>query len=90
MKRLHLIVSGLVQGVFFRAHIKSWSSELKLIGWAKNLKSGELEIVAEGSEKNLNELLKRIKKGTPMSKVKNIKKNWNEPLKKFDTFEIRH
>ena len=72
MKSIHLIVSGRVQGVFFRANIKRKADELNLKGYAKNLENGDVEVVVEGSEEKINELIEFIKNGPGISKVKDI------------------
>ncbi len=55
--RVHILVSGLVQGVFFRAHTREKASELFLSGWVKNLPDGRVEILAEGERENLEKLI---------------------------------
>ena len=62
MKCVHLIVSGRVQGVFFRDNTRKKAIELGLNGYAKNLPDGNVEIVAEGSEDRINELIEFIKR----------------------------
>ena len=89
MKCVHLIVSGRVQGVFFRDNTRKKAIELGLNGYAKNLSDGNVEIVAQGDEEKINELVEFIKKGPGISKVENIQIKHKE-LEKFDKFEIRH
>ena len=55
MKCVHLIVSGRVQGVFFRPNVRNKAVELGLHGYAKNLPDGNVEVVAQGDEKKVNE-----------------------------------
>ena len=47
MKCAHLIVSGRVQGVFFRANVRNKAAELGLKGYAKNLENDDVEVVVE-------------------------------------------
>ena len=89
MKCIHLIVSGRVQGVFFRANVKNKAIELNLNGYAKNLENGNVEVVAEGDENKINELIEFIKQGPGIAKVENIKIKHKE-LENFVGFEIRH
>ena len=88
MKCAHLIVSGRVQGVFFRANVKNKAIELNLNGYAKNLPDGNVEIAAEGNEDKLSELVEFIKKGPGIAKIENIKINHKEPenFKSFKTY----
>ena len=89
MKCVHLIVSGRVQGVFFRDNTRRKAIELGLKGYAKNLQDGNVEVVAEGSEDKLKELIGFINKGPGIAKVTNIDIKHKEP-ENFKNFEIRY
>ncbi|MBI2655021.1 acylphosphatase [Candidatus Woesearchaeota archaeon] len=89
MKCTHLIVSGRVQGVFFRAKVKDKAMELGLNGYAKNLENGDVEVIAEGDEDKINELIRFIKNNPGHSKVENIKIS-DKMAENFKTFEIIH
>ncbi|MBN2127612.1 MAG: acylphosphatase [Candidatus Diapherotrites archaeon] len=89
-KRVHGIVSGRVQNVFFRAFTHRWANELELKGWVRNLHSGEVEFEAEGSEEALKELIKKIHKGTPLSKVESVELKWTEFKDEFKEFNVRY
>ena len=87
MKCVHLIVSGKVQGVFFRANVRNKANELHLKGYAKNLDNGDVEIVAQGEEDLVNKLVEFIKKGPGISKIEGNKIKHKEP-ESFNNFEI--
>ncbi|MBS3114730.1 acylphosphatase [Candidatus Woesearchaeota archaeon] len=89
MKCFHLIVSGRVQGVFFRANVGNKANELGLKGYAKNLENGNVEVVAEGDEEKLKELIEFMRKGPGVAKIENIKITPKEP-ENFKNFDIRH
>ena len=89
MKCVHLVVSGRVQGVFFRDNTRRKAIELGLKGYAKNLPDGNVEVVAEGKEDKLKELIEFIKNGPGISRVENIQITHKEP-ENFKNFEIRH
>ena len=89
MKCTHLIVSGRVQGVYFRANVKNKATQLGLKGYAKNLESGDVEVVAQGDEKKVNELVDFIKKGPGVASVTGIQVKHKEP-ENFKSFEIIH
>ncbi|MEK6891720.1 MAG: acylphosphatase [Nanoarchaeota archaeon] len=88
MKCIHLIVSGKVQGVFFRDSTRRKAQELGLNGYARNLSDGNVEVVAEGSEEKINKLINFIKNNPGHSKVKEVKINHKE-LENFSGFEIK-
>ncbi len=89
MNCAHLIISGKVQGVFFRANVRNKAVELGLKGYAKNLENGDVEVAAEGNEEKINELIDFIKKNPGHSKVENIKILEKMP-ENFKKFEIKY
>jgi len=87
MPTIHLLVKGNVQGVFYRATAKKVADKLKLTGWIKNTKEGDVEITATGSEEQLNEFIKWCKKGPDKAEVEVVIIR-DEPEKYFTEFEI--
>lgn len=78
MKRIHCFFSGKVQGVFFRDNTKMKAVSLGLVGFVRNLEDGRVEVVAEGEEEKLKELLEFCKKGEWGAEVTGIEINWEE------------
>ena len=72
MKTIKIKISGTVQGVFFRNFIKEKADELNVRGLARNLENGRVEVIVEGRDEKVNEMLEACKKGSPHSDVKNI------------------
>jgi acylphosphatase len=89
-KRLHLIIKGRVQGVFYRDNTKKRANELDLGGFVRNLSDGTVEVVAEGPEESLKELVKWCWQGSKYAKVEDIQIKWQEFKNKFLSFEIRY
>ena len=89
MKCVHLIVSGRVQGVFFRANTSKKANEMGLKGYVKNMPDGNVEVVAQGSEEKVGELIAFLKKGPGLAKVEEVKIMNKEP-ENFNGFEIKH
>ena len=89
MKCVHIIVSGRVQGVFFRDNTRRKARELVLSGYAKNLPDGKVEVVVEGDESKINELIEFIRKCPGNSQVTDIKIKHKE-LENFHDFDIIH
>ncbi len=87
MKTLKIFISGSVQGIFFRQFIKQKASELGLKGFARNLDDGRVEVVAEGRDENVNEMVTACKKGPPHSNVKGIQTQ-EISNQGFDNFKI--
>ena len=90
MKRLHLIVSGKVQGVFFRHNARKKAIELGIRGWVKNTDAECVEIVAEGNEGRLDEFLEWCKKGPEKSEVEFIQIENEKYTEEFEKFEIKY
>jgi len=76
MTSLQVFYEGHVQGVGFRAFTHRNARDLQLKGWVRNLTNGQVEIVAEGPGKSLEELLARVKKGPAGSHVWRIHGRW--------------
>lgn len=67
-----LLISGRVQGVFYRRFAKNAAIGLHISGWARNLANGDVEVVAFGTEQQLAEYHAQLEQGPPASKVKAI------------------
>jgi acylphosphatase len=72
MKTIRIRISGTVQGVFFRKFIKEKADELNVRGFVRNLEDGNVEVIVEGRDERVNEMLEACKKGSPHSEIKNI------------------
>lgn len=87
MKTLKIILSGTVQGVFFRDFVKESADKLNVRGFVRNLNDGRLEILAEGRDENVNMFLAKCKSGPNQSHIKNVE---IKELKHqgFDSFKV--
>ncbi len=84
--RLHLFISGIVQGVGFRAFTRRLAESYGLRGWVKNLKDGRVEVLVEGDEEILFSFIKDLWKGPKLSRVDKIellREESDEPLYDF-------
>ncbi len=88
--RVHVIVSGRVQGVFFRYETKKEALKRGVKGWVRNLPTGEVEAVFEGEKEDVEEMIKFCRKGPPLAKVKDVKVSWEEYKGEFEDFKIIH
>jgi acylphosphatase len=69
---MHCFVSGLVQGVWFRAGTHETANKLGLSGWVRNLPDGRVEVMAFGPKDTVMELQEWLKKGPPRAKVEDL------------------
>lgn len=90
MKRVHCILKGRVQGVFFRDFVEKRAFLYKIKGFVKNLADGDLEIVAEGEEELLKQFLNECKEGPHMSNVEDIEVTEEEPKGEFEKFDVKY
>jgi len=90
MKRVHILVYGNVHGVFFRHNTSKIANSLGLTGFVRNLDDGSVEVVAEGSEDKLRELVDFCRKGPIGAKVDSIKVEFGKVTNEFSGFGIRH
>jgi acylphosphatase len=89
-KRLHLRITGVVQGVFFRACTRDEARQLGLGGWVRNRADGSVEAVAEGPEETLGRLASWCEQGSPGSRVERVERTWDEATGEFTGFSIRY
>ena len=87
--RLHLVISGRVQGVGFRFSAYDEAKELALAGYVRNLPNGDVEIIAEGSRENLQMLAAWAHLGPPSAHVTKVREEWLESTGEFIDFQIR-
>lgn len=90
MKRYHLVVSGKVQGVFYRDFARLQAEKLHLTGWVKNLSNGTVEILAEGSESDLKKYVLACKRGPLVAFVKAVDIKESDATGEFSEFDIHY
>lgn len=90
LKRVHVLIYGEVQGVFFRAFVKKTADSLGIFGWVKNKLNGSVEAVAEASKEKLDKFLETCSKGPQTSEVVEIRRSWEKPTGEFNGFDIKH
>ncbi len=89
-RRLRAIATGRVQGVNFRWHTRQRATQLGVTGWVRNLRGGqEVEVVAEGTPKQLEDLIQFLHQGPPASRVEKVRVDWAEASGEFSSFGIR-
>ena len=85
--RFRLLITGVVQGVGFRAFTKRIAQSYGLDGWVRNLPDGRVEAVVEGDQEVIAHFVKDLWKGPPLSrvdKIEMIREESDEPLRGCD------
>ncbi len=91
MKRIRAIVSGKVQGVSFRMYTRAQARQLGVRGYVRNLRNGNVEIVAAGEAEQVDSLMDWAKSGSPSAIVKNLEiAVITDNAEEFAGFEIRY
>jgi acylphosphatase len=85
-QRVHVRISGRVQGVFFRASAEAEARRLGLSGWVRNCPDGSVELVAEGPKAKLDELLAWCRHGPPRAEVEDVQVEWGPFTGEFPNF----
>jgi len=88
MVRAHIIVKGLVQGVYYRVTTKQKADSLDLSGWVKNLPDGDVEVVVEGNKEKIEQLIDWCWQGPPGAKVDGVEVKWSPCQNEYQGFNI--
>jgi acylphosphatase len=88
MERLHAVVRGDVQGVGFRYFVQRKAQQLGLKGWVRNNDDGTVELVAEGSREQLEQLKRALQEGPRMARVDRVDTQWSAGTGNLRNFEL--
>lgn len=86
-QRVHLYISGKVQGVFFRQAMKVAAKKNHVTGWVKNLKDGRVEAVIEGEDLNVSNVVEWCHAGPANARVEDVvikNEKFKDEFTKFD------
>ena len=83
---LHAFAHGRVQGVGFRYFAIDEAQRLGLVGWVRNLDSGDVEVWAEGPREGLETFLDTLEKGPRLAIVHSVKASWGEATGRHKRF----
>ena len=87
--RVHLLITGRVQGVYYRASMLQEAQRLGLTGWVMNRPDGSVEAVAEGWQAKIEELIAWCRQGPQGARVSQVEVAWGKPENDFYSFTIR-
>ena len=85
---VNMLITGQVQGVFFRASTLEQAQAFNLTGWVKNLADGSVEIQAEGSRLGLEDLREWCMRGPPAAEIEDVTARFGPYRDEFRTFSI--
>lgn len=88
MKRLHAVVQGRVQGVGFRYFVQERAHDLQLAGSVRNLRNGDVEVIAEGEKGALEALLVALQNGPRGAHVENVITVWSPATGELAGFRV--
>jgi acylphosphatase len=86
--RAHAVVSGLVQGVCYRAEARSAAERLGVDGWVRNLPGGRVELVVEGTREAVDRLIEWCRHGPPYARIDDVRVEWEPFTGNFTRFGI--
>ena len=87
-QRVHILVSGKVQGVFFRQALEVVAKKNNVFGWVRNLTDKRVEAILEGHSQSVNLVIKWVRIGSANSRVDNVEITNEEFKNEFSTFEV--
>ncbi len=88
-KAVHVIISGRVQGVFFRMETRRTAERLGVGGWVRNRADGTVEAIFEGETDKVDQAVDWCKKGPPNASVSDVAINENDYTGEYASFSIR-
>ena len=88
--KAHVLISGRVQGVFFRMETKRVAENYGVFGWVRNLSDGKVEAVFEGNKESVDAMLKWCDKGPAHAKVDRVDVRWQDCSGEFEGFDITY
>ena len=88
--RIHIWVTGRVQGVGFRAHVE-YSARMVggITGWVRNVGLDTVEALAEGERVELEKFVEQVKQGPRASRVDEARVEWEDVTNEFAEFGVR-
>ncbi len=87
--RAHLLIQGRVQGVSFRYFTMQEARMLGLTGWVRNLWDGRVEVLLDGDEEVVKQMIEWCHQGPPSAAVENVEIAWEETTAEYNNFRVR-
>lgn len=84
----HLVIKGIVQGVFFRANTQDVAVSHGIHGWVRNARDGTVEALLEGDEDGVKKVIDWCRKGPFGARVEGVDIKWQDYAGRFNDFKI--
>jgi len=84
-----MFAHGRVQGIGFRYHVNEYATGLGLHGYVRNLHDGRVEILAQGSQENIQKIINYVRSSPGFSHVIKLDIDWEELLNGLSSFHVR-
>ena len=85
-----IVIEGRVQGVGYRNYAQRRGELAGLVGYVMNLKDGRVRARVEGPRAVIEEFVRALEKGPPLSRVESVTVRWLPPTNRFVGFDIRY
>lgn len=85
-----VLISGRVQGVFFRASTRQKAEQIGINGWVKNTSDGKVEAVFEGDEQKVNKMINWCRQGPDLANVEDVKVEDKDSSEGYSGFSIKY
>jgi acylphosphatase len=87
---VHVMITGRVQGVWFRATTRQKAEQIGITGWVRNTRDGCVEAIFEGEENCVKEMIEWCHRGPPLAKIENVEVKNQSLTNGFDGFSIKY
>lgn len=87
---VHVMITGRVQGVWFRATTRQKAEQIGITGWVRNTRDGCVEAIFEGEENCVKEMIEWCHRGPPLAKIENVEVKNQSLTNGFDDFSIKY
>jgi acylphosphatase len=88
--RAHVFIRGKVQGVYFRQNTRIIAKRYGVVGWVRNLKDRRVEVVLEGNEMDVNQVIEWCYAGPPKAAVDDVDINYEKYTGEFREFKVNY
>jgi acylphosphatase len=90
MTEIECTITGIVQGVAYRAFVQDAATELGLTGFVENRTDGSVRVVAQGLPDELKTFIEYLNEGSLTAKVAGVAVDWKTARTRYDEFSVRH